>query len=195
MSNSFDKSYWEKRYSNSETGWDIGHVSTPIKVYIDQLQNKSLKILIPGCGNAYEAEYLFDQGFRNVFLLDLARQPLQSFKEKNPNFPDEQLVCEDFFSHDNTYDLIIEQTFFCALDPSLRTNYAKKMSSLLKQGGKLVGLLFNEDFGFEHPPFGGTKDEYLNYFKPHFNIKTFEIAYNSIQPRERREFFVIFEKK
>jgi hypothetical protein len=55
----FDKSYWEEKFIKNETGWDIGYVSTPLKEYFDQLTNKDLKILIPGSGNGYEAEYLF----------------------------------------------------------------------------------------------------------------------------------------
>ena len=42
-----NKEYWEQRYTNQETGWDIGSSSTPLKEYIEQLENKNLKILIP----------------------------------------------------------------------------------------------------------------------------------------------------
>ena len=54
------KEYWEEKYAKNSTGWNIGYISTPIKEYIDQLQNKSIKILIPGAGNSYEAEYLWE---------------------------------------------------------------------------------------------------------------------------------------
>ena len=48
--------FWNKRYLDKETGWDIGYVSTPIKEYFNQVKNKELKILIPGGGNSHEAE-------------------------------------------------------------------------------------------------------------------------------------------
>ena len=57
-------------------GWDIGYPSTPLKEYIDQLKDKSITILIPGCGNAYEAAYLFERGFKQVTLVDLSALPL-----------------------------------------------------------------------------------------------------------------------
>ena len=60
--------YWSKRYEEGQTGWDIGYPSTPIKTYIDQIKDKNLRILIPGAGNAYEAEYIFKEGFKNVFV-------------------------------------------------------------------------------------------------------------------------------
>jgi len=55
MKTKFNKEFWEKKYSNDETGWDIGYASTPLTNYFDQLTNKDLKILIPGGGNSYEA--------------------------------------------------------------------------------------------------------------------------------------------
>ena len=69
MESKLNTNYWSKRYQNNETAWDIGAPSTPLKEYIDQLENKNIKILIPGCGNAYEAQYLFENGFKNVFVI------------------------------------------------------------------------------------------------------------------------------
>jgi hypothetical protein len=57
-----DQTYWNNQYQANATGWDLGQVSPPIKTYIDTIENKEVKILIPGCGNAYEAEYLIQQG-------------------------------------------------------------------------------------------------------------------------------------
>ena len=64
---SFSNEFWTQRYEQNQTGWDIGEISRPLKEYIDQLEDKNLKILIPGAGNAYEAEYLFKQGFTSYF--------------------------------------------------------------------------------------------------------------------------------
>ncbi len=190
-----DKEFWDQRYLNQETGWDIGNIATPLKTYFDQLSNKELKIIIPGCGNAYEAEYLFNNGFSNVFLIDLSPTALAQFSERVPDFPTSQLICEDFFNHGNKYDLMIEQTFFCAIDPSLRSDYAKHTAEILNPNGKLIGLLFNDKLNTEHPPFGGNKKEYLNYFSPYFNIDIMETAHNSIKPRSGRELFIKLTKK
>ena len=78
--------FWNNRYLDKETGWDIGYVSTPIKEYFNQVKNKELKILIPGGGNSYEAEFLFNKGFSNTFLLDYAKTPLVNFKKETQNF-------------------------------------------------------------------------------------------------------------
>lgn len=190
-----NKTYWENLYEKEDTGWNIGHISTPIKTYIDQLENKALKILIPGAGNSYEAEYLWSKGFINLFVLDIAKQPLENFKKRVPDFPEDQLLLEDFFSLDNTFDLIIEQTFFCALNPEMRLQYVNKMSELINSKGKLAGLLFDFPLSNEGPPFGGSTEEYISRFSNDFNIKTLGKSYNSIKQRTDKELFFIFEKK
>ncbi len=191
----FDKHFWDDRYKAKNTGWDIGYVSTPLKEYFDQLTNKNLKILIPGGGNSYEAEYLYKLGFHNVFVIDLSKTALQNFQKRLPNFPSQNLILGNFFDLEDTFDLIIEQTFFCALDPKLRPQYAIKTNKLLLNNGKLVGLLFCVPLNTDNPPFGGNKEEYLTYFKPYFHIKKMEPAYNSIPPRKDSELFIILVKK
>lgn len=194
-----EKNYWSQRYEDKRTGWDIGSPSTPLKTYIDQIENKDLKILIPGAGNSYEAEYLFNNGFKNVYVLDIADAPLKALKTRVPNFPSNQLIEGNFFEHSNNYDLILEQTFFCSFPPTQnnREQYAQKMQSLLNTNGKLVGLWFDVPLmgDMEKRPFGGTKDEYLNYFSPLFNTHIFESCYNSIDARQDKELFGIFRKK
>lgn len=192
-----DEAFWTDLYNNDDTGWDIGSPSTPLKEYIDQLKDKEQKILIPGCGNSYEGQYMHEKGFDNVFILDISTFPLKQFSKRVPSFPKSHLLNENFFDHTSKYDLILEQTFFCALPPNMREAYAKHVHNLLKPGGQLVGVLFNDLFPDKEPnepPFGGTKKEYLGYFKPLFDIKVFEKARNSIPPRKGREFFMVLEK-
>ncbi|MGW8121937.1 methyltransferase domain-containing protein [Roseivirga echinicomitans] len=190
MIESLNENYWTQRYESNQAGWDIGHVSTPIKEYIDQLKNKDIKILIPGAGNAYEAEYLWKQGFKNVWVIDLSKAPLDNLKTRIPDFPTAQLIQGDFFEHQAQYDLIIEQTFFCALNPAMRKDYVTTMHERLADNGKLVGLLFNIPLNATHPPFGGNEEEYRALFSPYFNIEIMEEACNSITPRCGNELFV-----
>ena len=190
----FSNQYWDELYFSNKTGWDTGGVSTPLKEYFDQLANKDMKILVPGAGKAWEAEYLYKQGFHNTFILDFSKEAISEFKLRCPWFPDNQIYNQDFFSHNNTYDLIVEQTFFSSLLPAQRVDYACSIHKKLNIDGSLVGLLFNHEFEFEGPPFGGSKDEYVSLFKKYFKFEIFETAYNSIKPRRGREFFVLFKR-
>lgn len=195
MSNILGEDYWTLRYQHNSIGWDVGEVTKPIKQYLDQIDNFWLKLLIPGAGNGYEAQYALEKGFLNTNILDISSYPLEKFKLKHAGFPRSQIHHADFFDHSGQYDLILEQTFFCALQPSLRPEYVKKMGELLKPGGKLVGLLFNRQFENPGPPFGGDEKEYRALFEKDFNILQMEECYNSIPPRQGQELFFILQKK
>jgi SAM-dependent methyltransferase len=194
MEKNLDQNFWDTCYISNSTGWDLGAVSPPLKAYIDQLQNKNLRILIPGCGNTYEAEYLLQQGFTNITLIDIAPTLVNKLKEKFKDNTNINILLGNFFEHNGTYDLILEQTFFCALNPSLRSAYRDKMLTLLEPGGKLAGLLFNKVFDKEGPPFGGSKQEYEQLFKTGFRFVTCEPCHNSVAPRAGAELFVILQK-
>ncbi len=189
------KNFWAKKYKSNQIGWDVGSITTPIKEYIDQITDKKIKILIPGAGNSYEAAYLHQNGFTNVFVIDLVKAPLDNLLKRVPEFPKEHLIEGDFFELNQTFDLIIEQTFYCAIPPKLRSQYVIKMNEILNFNGKIAGLLFQFPLTAEGPPFGGSKVEYLERFSELFHIKIMETAYNSIKPRAGKELFIIFDKK
>lgn len=184
--------FWSERYKLNQTGWDIGMASPALTHYLDQWKNKNARILIPGCGNAYEAVHLINKGFSNITLLDISEVLIQSLR-KNFDHTPVSLLHVDFFEHEGQYDLILEQTFFCALHPSLRKRYAEKMNELLAPGGTLAGVLFNKQFE-GGPPFGGDQQEYQHLFQKYFKIKTLEICNNSIPPRTNTEVFFVAKK-
>lgn len=187
-------SYWDERYQQQQTGWDVGYASTPVKEYIDQLTDKHIRILIPGAGNAYEARYLSDNGFTDITVLDISSVVINRLRTQlGKQYPAIKLVTGDFFDHSGAYDLILEQTFFCALNPVLRQKYVAKMHSLLSGNGKLVGLLFNRNFE-NSPPFGGNTGEYRQLFSSVFRMIRLEPCYNSIPERAGNELFLMAQK-
>ena len=190
-----DQNFWDTQYREGNTGWDIGRVSTPLKEYFDQLKDKSVSILIPGAGNGYEAEYLYNLGFMNVTVVDISPTVINRFKDRVTSFPTDKIINIDFFEFSGQFDLIIEQTFFCAIVPSLRSEYAEKVANLLKTSGKLVGLMFDVPLNTDHPPYGGNCEEYSEYFAPFFDIEVMDSSYNSIESRIGKEVFVKMIKK
>ena len=189
-----DKKFWNDRYLSQTIGWDVGYPTPPITEYVDTIDNKNIKILIPGAGHGHEVIYLHKNGFTNVWVCDWAQEALDFLQEKIPDFPSERLICNDFFELDQQFDLILEQTFFCALEPSLRPKYVNKMHELLHKNGILAGILFSIHFNKQHPPFGGSIEEYKKLFQSKFIIEKMEIAYNSIPQRKGNEFFITMRK-
>lgn len=187
--------YWQRQYETGHHNWNIGYVSTPLKEYFDQLTNKELRILVPGAGFGWESGYLYENGFRNTFALDFSKAALEKLTQHHPFFPKLNILQDDFFEHQGLYDLLVEQTFFSSIPRERRNAYAMKTHSLLRTGGKLVGLLFNHEFQSDSPPFGGSAEEYESVFRPYFHFRSFAICYNSIKPRKGRELFILLEKK
>ena len=190
-----DENYWSNRYDDGTAFWDLGEVSPPLKNYIDQLADKNLRILIPGCGNTYEADYLLKMGFTDVTVIDIAPALVAQLKEKYKDNLQIKIILGDFFKHEGEYDLILEQTFFCAIDPALRKDYVAKMPELLAPNGKLVGVLFNRQFEQQGPPFGGFKYQYEPMFEKDFKFNTFELCNNSFVKRQGTELFINLSKK
>lgn len=193
-----DKSYWKNRWQTDSTPWDAGEATTPIREFVDYLIEKNtdrnIRILIPGAGSGHEAVYLYRHGFYNITVCDWAEEAIEKLKKQLPDLKESQLVVGDFFDLKGTFDMIIEQTFFCAIDPSLRPKYAQKCFELLNTEGSITGVLFNQNFPFPGPPFGGTIEEYRSYFEPYFNILDMTECKNSIKPRVGTELWVHLKK-
>lgn len=188
-----DQTYWDNQYQAQTIGWDLGTVSPAIKRRIDAITDKNATILIPGCGNTYEAEYLLQEGFTAITVLDIAPTLVENLKQKFKNATGITVLLGDFFEHNNRYDYIIEQTFFCALPPTMRQQYVWKMHQLLAENGILFGLLFNRDFEVS-PPFGGSKTEYEMLFKGAFTWNKLETSNHSIPQRANSELEIELHK-
>ncbi len=186
-----ENNYWNDRWKRNETGWDLGAVSPPLKIFIDQLTYKDDRILLPGCGNGYEAGYLLANGFTNVTVVDISLVPVEKLKAQYAEMLGKELTVlhQDFFTLQGQYDLVIEQTFMSALPPSMRGAYVQQMKKLLKPKAILAGLLFGVEFDKEGPPFGGTAAEYRNLFSRDFEIIEMSISPYSAEPRAGTELF------
>jgi SAM-dependent methyltransferase len=183
--------FWNTRYLENKIGWDLVGVSPALKYWMDELKDTSNKILIPGVGNAYEVDYLIQRGFQDITVVDIAPHLISKLKKRFDKLKQVTIILGDFFELTGSFDIILEQTFFCALAPSLRSAYVTKMASLLTPNGRLLGVLFNRDFN-GGPPFGGTTEEYMDLFQ-----QTFEVTFFPCQVSHpaRKGSEVLFEAK
>ena len=192
-----NQSYWNSRYENNQTGWDIGKISPAIELWLNKQEKKDIKILIPGSGYGYEAAYAHKMGFYNTFYQDLSPLAAKHFRENHPHIPKKNILLGDFFSlkKSNFFDVIIEQTFFCALPLSSRSLYVNKTHELLNESGILIGLLFNITFDGDEPPYGGDSKLYKKLFEDKYHFIKMDISTNSVLPRQGSELWVEMKKK
>lgn len=190
-----DAAYWNSRYHASQTAWDLGRVSSPIRHIVDDLVDKEQRILIPGAGYGHEAVYLYEQGFKDVTVLDYACEPIEILASKNLDKGRIKLVQQNFFDHQGEYDLILEQTFFCALELRFRESYPNKIHQLLSNKGQLKGIFFSFPDQRDEPPYTGTAEEYKKLFEPYITIKILEPCTFSEPSRSGKELFIELEKR
>jgi SAM-dependent methyltransferase len=193
-----DEYDWQGLYEANDMRWDLGEVAPPFIKLWEAGKLPVGKVLIPGCGRGHEVMFLAENGF-DVTGVDFAEGATsyleKTLMERNLNG---RVVHQDFFKLDEThtgvYDLVLEQTFFCAINPSLRSDYCNTVARILKPGGKLIGLFYNtgEEGG---PPHNTTREDVEKVFSESFAIHKLEITTWSIERRSGKELLTILEKR
>ncbi|MBC8312308.1 MAG: methyltransferase domain-containing protein [Candidatus Marinimicrobia bacterium] len=197
--NSSMPEYWENSYKSGEMGWDVG-CPTPIFTNWINAQTNPLSICILGAGNGWDALHFAEKGHR-VTAVDFAESAVLNMKasaEKRGLKLD--IIHADIFDLDklftNTFDIILEYTCFCAIDPAQRDDYIRIVNHLLNPSGKFVGLLFpiDKELNDDGPPYGVDINTTLESFAKYFTLVKKEMPTLSIERRKGREIFVILKK-
>lgn len=126
------------------------------------------RALVPGAGRAYDAKALAEEG-NEVVALDLSPTACEAAKQYLGDVKGVSLVCGDFFDYDpeRQFDLLWDATFLCALDPSFRKDWAKKIDDLLAPNGVLCTLIFPMNKQDQSgPPFELSLDIFQNLLTP-----------------------------
>jgi 2-polyprenyl-3-methyl-5-hydroxy-6-metoxy-1,4-benzoquinol methylase len=73
MPNYGDPKYWDKRYRNNEGSmFDWLEDYNSLKSIIKELATSDMKILVLGCGNAEFSEHMYDDGYHNIYNIDIS---------------------------------------------------------------------------------------------------------------------------
>ena len=197
--NLFNPTFWNQKYINNDIGWDIGS-PTPIFVNWSKSLKERKKILIPGSGRGHDALFLSKQN-HDIFANDFSKEAIKylNIKAKELNLPI-KTICQNFFSLSSYYgkmDIVLEYTFFCAINPKLRLKYIEEVSNLLKRNGLFVGILLpiNKDIKEGGPPYAVNYKRTLKDFSKYFELLECKKSELSIKPRKNNEIFVIMKKK
>jgi len=196
--NGYDLKDWQTHYEAEDLKWDLGEVSPPLKRLWEEGSIQPGRTLIPGCGQGHEVVFFARQGFE-VVGVDFAPGAVtllsRLLEGKGLNA---RAVLSDFFlldgTHDAAYDLMLEQTFFCAIRPEERDRYVATARRVLKPGGVLAGLFYEtgEPGG---PPFNTTDEDVVRHFSPFFEIERLEKCDHSIERRQDKEWLALMRKK
>ena len=193
-----DKQFWEDLYISGDATWDLGG-STPIFESISKDISPG-KICIIGCGKGHDAVMFAKKKFE-VTAIDFAPSAISYLNHLAADAKvDIHAINTDIFNLSNEYynqfNYVIEQTCFCAINPTMRNNYEQLVFNLLIKGGLLIGLWFPLDKNISEggPPWATSIDEVKNLFSTRWEIERDEFSSLSIKPRKDREKLIVFRK-
>lgn len=167
MSDTQSKEFWDERYRSGSTPWYYDGVPPEFQRFLKR-QSTPLRLLIPGCGTGSELHAALRLG-HDAVAIDLSDEAVAQSRSRLGGETD-RIFAGDFFTHPfetESFDLIYERTFLCALPPELRHAYAERVGTLLKTGGLLLGyFLYGEEP--EPPPYPLARDEAEQLFDSRF---------------------------
>ena len=190
--------FWNSRYAQGQMGWDLGQPAPPLARWLRQ---SSLpvpqRVAVVGCGAGHEA-LLFARAGHEVTGFDFAPRAVARAQQ----LAAEARVAATFLEGDlftlparypAAFDLVVEHTCFCAIDPARREAYVQAVEALLAPGGRLVGLFFTHGRP-GGPPFGSSRTEVEQLFGDHFVLDASEVPADSVPSRAGQELLALFRK-
>ena len=167
--------FWEGRYRDGRTAWDIGCPAPPLQEWLGakaHVPHHRGRALVLGCGRGHDAIALAAAGYE-VVAVDFAASAIEAVRERASRLVlDVRCIERDAFElgpeFDRSFDLVFEHTFLSALRPQRRREYVALVARLTEPGGLLLGIFFT-GHDPEGPPFGISPDELRKLLEADFD--------------------------
>ena len=202
--NALDSQFWESRYAAKDTGWDLGGASPPFVEFFARADapKPPMRVLVPGCGRGHDALHLAKWGF-DVTAVDFARPALDALRRRRRNLWIPPAKCRTLRADvlrlparfAGAFDLLLEYTCYCAIDPSKRDAYARMAAAVLVPGGELVALFYPFRDAEGGPPFPVTEAGLRAAFGESFEVESWETPAGSVERRRGEERLVVMRRR
>ena len=184
-------SFWDERFERGFTPWDRAGVQREFEAFA--AAHADAAVLIPGCGNAWEARWLAERG-RTVRAIDFAPAAVANARAALGQYSG---VVEqaDFYTYTPPFasGWVFERAFLCALPKKLRASYAQRMAELLQPGALLAGYFFIGETP-KGPPFAIARDELDALLTPFFTLVDDQPVVDSLPVFAGRERWLVWRR-
>jgi SAM-dependent methyltransferase len=188
--------FWTERYKNNEDSWELNQPAPAFADMLPRIKLPRSRILVLGCGSGEDAALFAKEG-HFVTAVDFSEEAILRAQKKFEGVNNLKFVKADVFnlpkSFDESFDVIAEHTFYCAVSPEKRNDLIKVWKRCLADGGQLMGVFFAMERK-NAPPFGGTEWELRERLKKSFQFLFWGRWHQSIQRRDGKEIFVLAQK-
>ena len=165
---------WDKAYQEGVTPWDKGYASPPLAQWLESHSLEGEGIVL-GCGLGHDVRLLANY-CDQVTGIDISQTAIAEAQRICP-VKNESYKIVNFFDlgegFNQSFDWVVEHTFFCAITPDLRQSYVKNLTKVLKPNGCLIAVFFLKDkdsSDSKGPPYKIDKADLENYFGHAFEI-------------------------
>ncbi len=196
--------FWEGRYDSRDLRWDLGEAAPPLVEWFARPSSPRppLRVLVPGCGSGHDALHLAQRGFA-VTAVDFAEGALERLRRRRRSLWIPAELCRALRADvlrlparlARSFDLLVEHTCFCALDPGDRDLYVAMAASVLVPEGRLVGLFYPFRAGTPGPPFPVSEEEIRRRFGAAFEIVEWETPASSVERRRGEERRIVMRRR
>jgi SAM-dependent methyltransferase len=188
--------FWTARYREGFMPWDAGGVPAALAEFL-RGERAALRVLVPGCGSAYEARAFHAAG-HDVTAIDFSPAALERARALLAATPEIAgcLRQADFFVDDlgPPFGLVYERAFLCALPRTRWGQWAARIGELSAPGGRIAGFFFS---GAEArgPPFGLRPGELERLLAPAFDLVEDRAVSDSIPAFAGRERWQVWRRR
>jgi SAM-dependent methyltransferase len=142
--------FWDLRYGARFAPWDAGRVPAQLRAFA--LASPRTRVLVPGCGSAWDVRFLAESGFE-VCGIDFSAEAIAAARAVLGPFAD-RVRQSDVFAPiaGEPFPLVYERAFLCALPRRMWPDWGQRMAGLVAPQGVLAGF-FYFDAGESGPPF------------------------------------------
>ena len=191
------EAFWSNIYRTEKPGWDMGG---PSPVFVDMIPRIKLpksRIAVLGSGPGHDAA-LFAQHGHVVTAIDFSPDAITASQQRYANLKNITWMQADVFKLprelDGQFDIVLEHTCFCAIDPWKRNNLVSTYHRLLHSQGQLLGVFFIMDKKNE-PPFGASEWELRSRLQGKFQPLFWGRSHVSHERRMGRELLIFAQRK
>ena len=191
-----DPAFWEARYREGDTGWELGQAAPPLARALASIP-VGLAAVVLGSGRAHEVRAAASAGWPRVVAVDFAASAHEEAKRLTAPelLPRIEWQSANLFELGRTdpeaFDLAIEHTSFCAIAPARREEWLASVAASLRPGGRLLALFYAHKKP-SGPPFATTREEIERLLPKHgFTIESIELAPDSHPRRAGEELLTV----
>ncbi|MFC1481482.1 methyltransferase domain-containing protein [Candidatus Neomarinimicrobiota bacterium] len=192
--------FWDDRYKTHNTGWDLG---TPTPIFLSWLAEHpahNQRVCVLGAGSGYDAIAFARQGYI-VTAVDFAPTATALIQtnadEAEVNI---DVITGDLFdlpeTHADAFDLVVEYTTYCAIDPGRRDEYIEVVSKLVGAEKRFLALFWPVNkLADTGPPFRVTRSDIEDRFSKYFELESQLMPDNSAEGRQGKEILAEYRRK